>query len=176
VASRTKYCESLRCFRSVVKIGLISRKDLHTIYNFLSTALNILDDIEATTNGSVKTHKAQRKNYLVVEVDSHNINVEHGSVVVHDASSFPALRLKYAGYLGSCWIIVLLLSIAITSSMVGRSDAFSCTHKSAMLMHLIISADSPLGSNDTSTSSVHLPSSHNFQACSNFHLTLRYRT
>jgi hypothetical protein len=35
----------------------------------------------------------------------------------------------------------LLLSIATTSNMVGRSAAFSCTHSNPMFMHLLISAE-----------------------------------
>lgn len=75
------------------------------------------------------------KNYLAVVVDMIT------SVVVPDASSLPTLRWKYGGCLGSRWIMVSPLNIAITSNMVGRSDAFSCTHKSAMLRHLIISTE-----------------------------------
>jgi hypothetical protein len=49
--------------------------------------------------------------------------------------------LKYAGCFGLTRMIDLLLSIATTSDMVGRSVAFSCTHNNAMFIHLIISSE-----------------------------------
>ena len=59
---------------------------------------------------------------------SHLIDTLHDTVVaVVDASSFPTRTLKYAGWFGLDRILVLLLSIATTSNMVGRSTAFSCT-------------------------------------------------
>jgi hypothetical protein len=63
----------------------------------------------------------------------------HGSADV-DCSSFATLTWKYAGCLGSGRTMLALLSIATTSDIVGLSAAFSCTHSSAMFMHLIISS------------------------------------
>ena len=91
-----------------------------------------------------------------------------------DASSFPTLTLKYAGCLGSAGIIVSLLSIATTSTMVGRSIAFSCTHNSAMLMPFIISTEWVLGTKDASTRSAHLPSSHSCHAYKKFCHTCKF--
>lgn len=75
----------------------------------------------------------------------------HGITAVRD-SSFLILTWKYAGWLGSGKGILSLLSIATTSDMVGRSAAFSCTHNSAMLMHLMIPDVWHPASSDASTS------------------------
>ena len=89
--------------------------------------------------------------------------------VAENACLFSTLRLKYPGCFGSTRTMVLLLSIVTTSNMVGRSAAFSCTHSSAMFMHLITSAESRKGTNDASMSSLHLPSLYNCHACLQFH-------
>jgi hypothetical protein len=57
-----------------------------------------------------------------------------------DGSSFVTQRLKNAGCFGAGRVTLLLLSIATTPDMVGRSAALSCTQSRAMLIHLIISS------------------------------------
>ena len=104
------------------------------------------------------------KIYLGVVTDM-VISLMLDDLVVVDASSFPTRTLKYAGCFGSARILVLLLSIATTSNMVGRSTAFSCTHSNPMFMHLINSSEWCMGTNEASTSSLHLPSSYNCHAC-----------
>jgi hypothetical protein len=106
--------------------------------------------------------------YLGVVIDMVISSKLHDLLVVDDASWWLTLRLKYAGRLGSHSFIVSLFSIATTSNMVGRSAAFSCTHRSAMITHLVISAGWLCGINDASIRSVHLSSSHNCHACLKF--------
>jgi len=107
-----------------------------------------------------------QKNYLGVVTDMVISFILHDSVAVVGASSFPTLTWKYGGFLGSARIVVVsVLSMETTSAMVGRSAAFSCTHNKAMLMHRIISEDWLLFTNDASTISIHLSSSHNCHAC-----------
>lgn len=116
-------------------------------------------------NKAHNTKRRKKKPYLPVVADMVMPLILLGRAAT-DVSSFPTLiRLKYAGCLGSTRTMVLLLSMATTSNIVGRSAAFSCTHSSAMFMHLIISAESGLGTNDVSMSSIHLPSWYNCHAC-----------
>jgi hypothetical protein len=56
-------------------------------------------------------------------------------------------------------------SIAVTSAMVGRSAALSCTHSSATLTHRTMLATSPHSPSAGSTSSCALPSLHSCHAC-----------
>lgn len=114
-------------------------------------------------------HDTWRINYLALMTDMVISLTLHGSVRT-DCSSFATLTLKYPGCLGSARTIILLLSIATTSDMVGRSAAFSCTHSNAMLMHLMISFSAGwyLETNDSSMSSCHLPSPHSDHACMEF--------
>lgn len=110
------------------------------------------------------------EHYLGIVIDIVILLILHDSRAA-DGPSFPSLTLKYAGCLGLAMIIVSLLNIATTSDMVGRSHAFSCVQSNAMLMHLIISCGWFLGTNDASTRSVHLPSSHNCHAYFKFNNT-----
>lgn len=86
-----------------------------------------------------KTSHLEKKDYYLPRgLDIVTSLALRGSADV-DASSFATLTWKYAGCLGSRRTMLVLLSIASTSDMVGLSTAFSCTHSNAMLMHLIIS-------------------------------------
>ena len=104
-------------------------------------------------------------NYLAVVIDMVISLILRDTVLVVDSSSFPTRTLKYAGWFGLAKILALLLSIATTSNMVGRSAAFSCTHNNPMFMHLMISVEWCMGTNEESMSSLHLPSSYNCHAC-----------
>ena len=76
------------------------------------------------------------KIYLPFRIDIVTSLTLHGPVVVDDSSS---IVIVTSGCFGSGSVILSLLSMAPTFDMVGRSAAFSCTHNSAMLTHLIIS-------------------------------------
>jgi hypothetical protein len=64
---------------------------------------------------------------------------------------------------------LLAASIAVTSAMVGRSVALSCTHSSATLTHRMMLATSPHSPSVGSISSNARPSLHSCHACHHHH-------
>jgi hypothetical protein len=127
---------------------------IHRYYSDeLMTRMMIVDQLICATLA------VEGKHYLGVVTDMVTSLTLHDLVVVN-ASSFPTLTLKYDGCLGLATIIVVSLlrfSIVTTSTMIGQSLAF--------LLYFIIHAELLLGTKDASSRSIHLPSSHNWQAC-----------
>lgn len=81
----------------------------------------------------------------------------------------PPSATSYPILLGEGKIVLSLLSITITSGMVGRSSGLGSTQSSPIWMHLRISATRSSSRRDGSTSSSDLPAVHNSQACKDSH-------
>lgn len=71
---------------------------------------------------------------------------------------------RKAGCLGSGKVMLSLVSIAMTSFIVGRSAAFSWTHIRPTWVHLSTLCSGYASRDDGSTRSDHLPSFHNSHA------------
>ena len=136
----------------------------------------VTSNLESSHHAKTSHLKKKRNYYLPCGLDIVTSLALHGSADVN-ASSLAILTWKYAGCLGSGRTMLVLLSIATTSDMVGLSAAFSCTDSSAMFMHLIISSVWWLSAtNDASTSSSHVPSLHNCHAYENINHRLQIET